>query len=145
MTAVGRARRTRGYVSGAGAGYAADDAPRVDGYLTAAATRMAVRAGVRPAFAKAAQLPAELSGREPDDDPIRRATHQAAQAATATRPQRGDAARFARAQGRVEDHNDAGEVNTTGGWRDVTESRRKKVTLQRAARRQPAGEASPAG
>lgn len=119
MTAVGRVRLTRGYVSGTGAGYPADDALGVDGYLTAAATRMAVLAGVRQSFAKAEQLLAELSGWELDDDTIRRATHQAAHAAAATRPQRGDAARFAQAEGHVEGYVDAGKVNTTDGWRDV--------------------------
>lgn len=119
MTAVGRVRLTRGYWSGTWAGYPADEALGVDGYLTVAATRLAVLAGVRPSFAKAEQLLAELSGWELDDDTIRRATHQAARAATATRPQRGDAARFAATAGHVEGYFDAGKVNTTDGWRDV--------------------------
>lgn len=119
MTAVGRVRLSRGYVTGASAGFPADLVLGVDGYLTAAATRMAVLAGVRQSFAKAEQLLAELSGWELDDDTIRRATHQAAKHATVTRPERGDASRFAAANGQIELPLDAGKVNTTEGWRDV--------------------------
>jgi hypothetical protein len=119
MTAVGRVRLTRGYVSGTEVGYLADGILGVDGYLTVAATRMAVLAGVRQSFAKAEQLLAELCGWDLDDDTIRRATHLAAKEATATRSQRGDAARFAEAKGHVEGYVDAGKVNTTEGWRDV--------------------------
>lgn len=119
MTAVGRIRLTRGYVSGDETGYPADLTLGVDGYLTTAATRMAVLAGVRQSFAKAEQLLAELSGWELDDDTIRRLTHEAAQTANARRGQRGDAARFIHAQGHVESLIDAGKVNTTEGWRDV--------------------------
>jgi hypothetical protein len=74
---------------------------------------------VRQSFAKAEQLLADLSGWELDDDAIRRATHRAASRATATRPGRGDAARFAAAAGLIEVPIDAGKVNTTEGWRDV--------------------------
>jgi hypothetical protein len=91
----------------------------VDGYLTAAARRMAVLAGARQPFAKAQQLLAELSGWDLDDDTIRRATHAAAAAAAAARDERGAAARFAAAAGVIEVPIDAGKVNTTGGWRDV--------------------------
>lgn len=91
----------------------------VDGYLTGAARRMAVLAGVRQSFAKAEQLLAELSGWELDDDTIRRATHQAARQATTSRPTRGDRPRFAAAAGVLEVSIDAGKVNTTSGWRDV--------------------------
>ena len=119
MTAVGRVRLSRGYVTGPSAGFPADVVLGVDGYLTAAATRMAVLAGVRQSFAKAEQLLAELSGWELDDDTIRRATHQAAQRATLTRPERGDASRFAEANGAIELPLDAGQVNTAEGWRDV--------------------------
>jgi hypothetical protein len=119
MTAVGRVRLTRAYLTGADERFPADAALGVDGYLTAAAQRMAVLAGVRQSFAKAQQLLAELSGWEVDDDTIRRATHAAAKQAAASRPARGDAARFAAAAGQVELPIDAGKVNTTEGWRDV--------------------------
>ena len=117
MTAVGRVRLRRDYVSGAG--FAADAVLGVDGYLTAAAARMAVLAGVRQSFAKAEQLLAELCGWELDDDTIRAATHRAARQAAAARPRRGDAERFGRADGVIEVPIDAGKVNTTDGWRDV--------------------------
>jgi hypothetical protein len=91
----------------------------VDGYLSAAAERMAVLAGARQSFATAQQLLAELSGWELNDDTIRRATHAAAARATTARNQRGDAERFGAAPGAIEVPIDAGKVNTTGGWRDV--------------------------
>lgn len=120
MTAVGRIRLGRQYVTGPGGGlYPADGVLGVNGYLTAAATRMAVLAGVRQSFAKAEQLLAELSGWDLDDDTIRRATHAAAAAAAAARDERGDAGRFAAAPGAIEVPIDAGKVNTTEGWRDV--------------------------
>jgi hypothetical protein len=119
MTAIGRIRLTRNYVTGADAGFPADVTLGVDGYLTVAATRMAVLAGVRQSFAKAQQLLAELSGWDLDDETIRQATHAAAQQATATRPERTDARRFAAAAGVLEVPIDAGKVNTTAGWRDV--------------------------
>jgi hypothetical protein len=120
MTAVGRIRLGRQYVTGPDGGcYPADAALGVNGYLTAAAARMAVLAGVRQTFAKAQQLLAELSGWELDDDTIRRVTHAAAARATAARDGRGAAARFAAAPGVIEVPIDAGKVNTTGGWRDV--------------------------
>ena len=97
MTAVGRIRLCRGYVTGVATGFPADGVLGIDGYLSAAAARMAVLAGVRQSFAKAEQLLAELCGWELDDDTIRRATHQAARRATATRSERGDAPRFAAA------------------------------------------------
>ena len=120
MTAVGRIRLGRQYVSGPDGGrYPADAVLGVDGYLTAAAARMAVLAGVRQSFARAQQLLAELSGWELDDDTIRRVTHAAAARATAARDGRAAAARFAAAPGVVEAPIDAGKVNTTQGWRDV--------------------------
>jgi hypothetical protein len=120
MTAVGRIRLGRQYVTGPDGGcYPVDAVLGVDGYLTAAAARMAVLAGVRQPFAKAEQLLAELSGWDLDDDTIRRATHAAAAGAAAARDERGDAERFAAAPGVIEVPIDAGKVNTTGGWRDV--------------------------
>jgi len=119
MTAVGRIHLRRDYVTGTAPGFAADATLGVDGYLTAAAARMAVLAGVRQSFAKAQQLLAELGGWALDDETIRQATHRAARQAAAARPQRGDAARFAQTGGAIEVPIDAGKVNTTAGWRDV--------------------------
>lgn len=119
MTAVGRIRLIRHYVTGTETGFAADAALGVDGYLTVAAARMAALAGVRQSFAKAEQLLAQLSGWELDDETIRQATHAAARGAAAARPQRPDAARFAQSPGVIEVPIDAGKVNTTEGWRDV--------------------------
>jgi hypothetical protein len=119
MTAVGRIRLTRHYVTGTHAGFPADAALGVDGYLTAAAARLAALAGVRQSFAKAEQLLAELSGWELDDETIRQATHAAARDAATARPERPDAARFAPLPGVIEVPIDAGKVNTTTGWRDV--------------------------
>lgn len=50
---------------------------------------------------------------------IRQATHQAARPARQGRPARGDATRFAQAEGHVAVPRDAGKVNTTEGWRDI--------------------------
>lgn len=137
MTAVGRIRLGRQYVTGPDGGrYPADAVPGVDGYLSAAAERMAVLAGARQSFAKAEQLLAELSGWELDDDTIRQATHAAAARATGARDERGAAGRFAAAPGVIEVPIDAGKVNTTGGWRDV------KVAV--FAKRPPGAPALPA-
>lgn len=119
MTAVGRVRLARGYFAGRDERLPADGVLGVDGYLSVAASRMAVLAGVRQSFARAEQLLAELSGWELDDEVIRQATHRAAKQARQGRPGRGDAARFAEAEGHVEVPIDAGKVNTTEGWRDV--------------------------
>ena len=130
-------RLGRQYVTGADGGrYPADAVLGVDGYLSAAAERMAVLAGVRQSFAKAEQLLAELSGWDLDDDTIRQRTHAAARRATASRDRRGDAARFVQAPGGIEVPIDAGKVNTTGGWRDVK--------LAVFARREPGPPATPA-
>jgi hypothetical protein len=102
-----------------GGAYPADATLGVAGYLTAAATCMAVLAGTRQSFAHAEQLLRELSGWTLDDDTIRQATHTAAARATATRDQRAAAERFAAAAGVIEVPIDAGKVNTTVGWRDV--------------------------
>lgn len=137
MTAVGRIRLGRQYVTGPDGGcYPADAVLGVDGYLTAAAARMAVLAGTRQPFAKAQQLLTELSGWELDDDVIRQVTHAAAARATATRDERDAAGRFAATPGVIEVPIDAGKVNTTGGWRDV------KVAV--FARREEGEPASPA-
>lgn len=80
---------------------------------------MAALAGLRRSFARAESLLRELSGRELDDDTIRRVTRAAARQAAAARAGRGDAARFAEAGGAPEVAIDAGEVNTLTGRRDV--------------------------
>jgi hypothetical protein len=136
LTAVGRVRLHRGYVTGTTTGFPADAVLGIDGYLSVAATRMAVLAGVRQSFAKAQQLLRELSGWELDDDTIRQLTHQAAQQATASRSERSDAVRFASADGVLELPLDAGKVNTTEGWRDVK--------LAVFAKRPPGAPATPA-
>jgi hypothetical protein len=133
MTAVGRIRLTRSYVTGADRGFPADVALGVDGYLTVAAMRMAALAGVRQSFAKAEQLLAELSGWDLDDETIRQATHAAARGAGAARQERPDAARFAETPGVIEVPIDAGKVNTTAGWRDV-----KVAVFARRAQGEPA-------
>jgi hypothetical protein len=99
--------------------FGADAVLGIDGYLTPAAERLAVLAGVRQSFTQAEQLLTALSGWRLDDDTIRQATHAAAQYATAWREERGDAERFVQAAGTIEVPIDAGKVNTTGGWRDV--------------------------
>ena len=137
LTAIGRIRLTRTYRQTAGGGsFPADDDIGVDGYLTPAATRMAVLAGVQQSFAKAEQLLRELSGWDLDDNTIRRATHAAAGAATARRATRTDAERFEKAPGVVEVPIDAGKVPTTTGWRDV------KIAV--FSKREPGEPATPA-
>jgi hypothetical protein len=134
LTAVGRVRLARGYVSGpAGGHYPADRALGVDGYVTAAAERMAVLAGARDAFARAAVALRELAGWELDGETVRRLTHACAARATATRADRPDAGRFAAAAGVAEVQIDAGKVNTDTGWRDV-----KVAVLARRAVGEPA-------
>jgi hypothetical protein len=120
MTALGRLRLTRAYVSGAEGGrFPADDDLGLDGYLSRAAQRMATLAGLQRSFAHAEQLLTELSGWSVDEEVIRRLTHATAQAVARQRPQRPDAQRFAAAAGVLEVPIDAGKVNTTQGWRDV--------------------------
>lgn len=120
MTAVGRIRLSRRYVTDAAGGrFPADDLVGVDGYLSGGARRMATLAGLQRSFARAEQLLRELSGWELDDETIRRLTHAAAKAAAAGRRGRRDAERFTAAAGAIEVPIDAGKVNTTGGWRDV--------------------------
>jgi hypothetical protein len=120
LTAVGRVRLARGYVVGSDGGfYPADGVLGVDGYVTAAAERMAVLAGARDSFARAQVALRELAGWDLDDEAIRRLTHAAAARATAARSGRPDAERFAAAAGAAEVQIDAGKVNTDTGWRDV--------------------------
>ena len=110
MTAVGRLRLGRQYVTGPGGGrYPADAVLGVSGYLTAAAARMAVLAGVRQSFAKAEQLLAELSGWELGGDTIRRATHAAAAGAGAARARRCGAVRGGAGGDRGADRRGQGE------------------------------------
>lgn len=120
MTAVGPVRLQRGYLTAADGGhFPADSDLGVNGYLTAAAGRMAVFAGVRDSFARAESALHELCGWGLDDDTIRKATHAAARRATAGRDGRAGVGRFGRAAGAVEVATDAGKVNTDTGWRDV--------------------------
>jgi hypothetical protein len=120
MTALGRVRLTRRYVTtGAGGLFPADAVLGIDGYVTAAAQRMAVLAGARDSFARAEGVLRELAGWELDDEVIRRLTHAAAERLSASRTDRTDDRRFAEARGAIEVQIDAGKVNTTTGWRDV--------------------------
>src|SRR5207248_4339422 len=98
--------------------------------------RMAVLAGARDAFARAAVALRELAGWELDDEAIRRLTHAAAARAAATRSDRPDAGRFAAAAGVTEVQIDAGKVNTDTGWRDV-----KVAVFARRAAGEPAAPA----
>ena len=91
----------------------------LDGYLTAAARRMACLAGVRQSFARGEALLAELAGWDLDDETIRRLCHAEAARAAAGREERATAEAFADAPGDWELQIDAGKVNTQEGWRDV--------------------------
>lgn len=122
MTAVGRIDVTRRYfrcpACGQGA-FGADAILGVDGYVTAAARRMACLLGVQQSFAKAERALAEVAGWELDDNTIRQLCHATAADAVAHRHERSTAEVFAQAQGDRELHIDAGKVNTLEGWRDV--------------------------
>jgi hypothetical protein len=120
LTAVGRVRLSRQYVSSAeGGDFPADAEIGVNGYLTRGAERMAVLAGARDSFARAQTTLKELAGLELDDDVIRQLTHAAGKRLSETRAERADAERFAAAEGVLEAQIDAGKVNTLGGWRDI--------------------------
>jgi hypothetical protein len=121
MTALGPVPVHREYTwrRGEGGTFRADHALGIAGFLTRQATRLLALAGVEHSFARAQQVVQEFCGWQVDDEVIRRATHAQAQRAAATRPDRGDAARFATAKGVVEVLIDAGKVNTRDGWRDV--------------------------
>ena len=117
---MGRIRLSRQYaVTDGDGGFPADAVLGVDGYVTVAATRMAVLAGARDSFARAEVMLRELAGWELDDEMIRQLTHAAAAQVRAARANRGDTKRFAKARGAVEAQIDAGKVNTTTGWRDI--------------------------
>ena len=120
-TALGPVSVTREYSwhPTAGGVFPADDALGVDGSLTRQARRLVTLAGVEHSFARAQQMLAALCGWQVDDEVIRRTTHAEARRAAADRPDRTDAAAFARAPGAVEVLMDAGKVNTRDGWRDV--------------------------
>ena len=120
MTAVGRIRLTRMYVTDRDGGrFPGDDVVGVDGYLSVGAQQMATLAGLQQSFARAEQLLHVLSGWELDDETIRRLTHSSATAAAQQRSERKDVERFATAAGVLEVPIDAGKVNTLDGWRDV--------------------------
>jgi hypothetical protein len=138
MTAVGRVRLTRRYVTtDRGGRFPADAVLGVEGYVTAGARRMAVLAGARDSFARAEGLLRELAGWELDDEVIRQLTHAAAARLTACRADLPSGERFVKAEGVVEVQIDAGKVNTTTGWRDV------KVCA--TCKREPGEPTSPGG
>jgi hypothetical protein len=120
LTALGRIRLKRQYVTRADGGeFPADTVLGVEGYVTTAAQRMAVLAGARDSFARAEVMLRELAGWELDDEVIRQRTHAAADRLNASREDRTDDQRFAKAKGVVEVQIGAGKVNTTTGWRDI--------------------------
>lgn len=102
-----------------GGSFLADEVLGLDGFLTLQARRLATFVGVEHSFARAQQVLQELCGWSVDDEVIRRTTHAEARRAARERPSRSDADVFAKALGQVEVLMDAGQVNTTGGWRDV--------------------------
>jgi hypothetical protein len=104
----------------------------LDGYVTAAACRMACLLGVQQSFAKAERALAEVAGWELDDNTIRQLCHATARRATATRAERATAEAFAEAEGDLELQIDAGKANTLEGWRDV-----KVAALARRQRGEP--------
>lgn len=113
--------------------FAADRLLGLDGYLTAGARRMACLAGVQQSFGQAEHLLRELAGWQLDEETIRQLCHKVAAQATAARPERATAERFAAAAGDLELQIDAGKVNTLGGWRDV-----KVAVFARRERGEPA-------
>jgi hypothetical protein len=117
---LGTIRLTRGYRTGSNGGhFPADEVLGVDGYLSAAAQRLAAFAGARDSFARAQQTLRELCGWNLDDEVIRTLTHAVARRACATRETRTDDDRFERVEDPIEVQIDAGKVNTDTGWRDV--------------------------
>jgi hypothetical protein len=121
MTALGPVELNRQYTwrRDEGGTFPADHALGINGFLTRQAMRLLVLAGVEHSFARAQQVVQEFCGWQVDDEVIRQATHAQAKHAAVTRPNRGDAQRFANASGAVEVLMDAGKVNTRDGWRDV--------------------------
>ena len=109
--------------------FGADRILGVAGYVTRGACRMACLLGVQRSFQKAEVALLEVAGWDLDDNTIRQLCHATAARAGSTREQRDTAEAFARADGDLELHIDAGKVNTRGGWRDV------KVAV--VARREP--------
>lgn len=99
--------------------FAADRVLGLQGYVTAAARRMACLLGVHQSFAKAQRALAEVAGWQLDDNTIRQLCHATAADASSRRPERATAETFAQAKGDREVHIDAGKVNTLEGWRDV--------------------------
>ena len=82
--------------------------------------RMAAFASARDSFARANAAPTERAGWTLDRESLRPRTRSTARRLSAARPDRNDAARFARAGGVIEVAVDAGQVNAVGGGRDVT-------------------------
>jgi hypothetical protein len=128
LTAVGPVivRRTYFACPTCGQGdFGADRVLGIDGYVTAAACRMACLVGVQQSFAKAQRTLAEVAGWQLDDNTLRKLCHATAARATAGRAERATADTFAQAQADaqasvdVELQLDAGKANTREGWRDV--------------------------
>ena len=128
LTAVGpvAVRRTYFDCSTCGQGaFGADRILGIEGYVTAAACRMACLLGVQQSFVKAEVALAEVAGWQLDDNTIRQLCHATAQRATNSRTERATAAAFAQATADAatvvdtEVQLDAGKVNTLEGWRDV--------------------------
>ena len=123
MTAVGPVHIERWHsrcASCGAVGFVADTLLGLEGWLTARARRMAVRAGIDEPFRKAESLLEELAGWSVDAETLRRITHAEASGAATARAERTTLPEaFARAEGEHEAHLDAGKVNTPEGWRDV--------------------------
>jgi hypothetical protein len=135
VTAVGRIDVSRCYFrcpACAQGDFGADAILGLDGYVTAAARRMACLLGVQQSFAKAERALAEVAGWELDDNTIRQLCHATAADAQSHRGERTTAQAFAQAVGDLELHIDAGKVNTLEGWRDV-----KVAVFARRERGQP--------
>jgi hypothetical protein len=139
MTAVGLVTLQRTYFACSVCGqgdFGADRILGIDGYVTAAACRMACLLGVQQSFAKAQLVLAEVAGWDLDDNTIRLLVHATAAHAHASRDERDTAAAFAQAQGDLELHVDAGKANTLEGWRDVKAAvfaRRERGTPMQAS------------
>jgi hypothetical protein len=136
-TALGPVALQRPYLwhPARGGTFPADDLLGVDGFLTRHARRLVTLAGVDHSFARSQQVLDEFCGWTVDDELIRQTTHAEAKRAADRRPDRPDAAAFAKAEGEVEVLIDAGKVNTLAGWRDI------KLAL--FLRRKPGSAATP--
>ena len=91
----------------------------LEGYLTAAARRMACLAGDAAVVRRGEALLAELAGWDLDDETIRRLCHAEAARADGRPGGTGDGRGVRRRPGNWELQIDAGKVDTEEGWRDV--------------------------